>query len=196
MERNASIGSAPSPSTSATITSWPTECFERGGRTFHHQLARRDDPHPVGEGVCFLQVLRREEDGHAKLTVQPPDLGPDRHPAVGVESCGGLVEEQDLGVVDQSGGEVETPLHSSRVGADAPIDGGTDIDQIEDVTESHSDLSGTQPVEAALQREQFTSCLPVVNRCILEGDANSQPNRFRILARRRTRPPTRSPQWA
>jgi hypothetical protein len=67
-------------------------------------VAPGDDPHPVGQLVGLLQVLGGEEDGGAALALEGPDLGPDRGPALGVEAGGGLVQEEDLGVVDEGGG--------------------------------------------------------------------------------------------
>ena len=138
-------------------------------------------PTRSSQGVGLLEVLRRQEDRHAQLLVQPPDLGPDRRPAVGVETRGGLVEKQHLWLVDQGRGEIEAPLHSARIGANAPVDGGTDVDQVEDLSQSHPDLRGTQPVEAALQREQFAAGLSLVDRCVLECDADPDPDRLGIL---------------
>ena len=155
--------------------------LEDGGGTFCQEPAGGDDPHPVGQAVGFLEVLGGQEDRHAELAVEPPDLGPDSRPAVGVESRGGLVEKQHLWVVDQGGSEIQTPLHSTRIRADTPIDGGADVDQVEDLRESHPDLRGAQPVEAPLQGEQFTPGLPVVNGRILERDADPDADRSGIL---------------
>ena len=66
-------------------------------------------------------------------------------PGYGVEPGGGLVEEEDLRDVDQSGGQVEPALHAARVGADATIDGVTDVDQIEDVVERRRSGAGLSP---------------------------------------------------
>ena len=61
--------------------------------------------------------------------VEAADLVPHRGPALGVEAGGGLVEEEDVGVVDQGGGQVEAALHPPRVGVDLAVDGGADVDQ-------------------------------------------------------------------
>src|SRR6202021_2953250 len=37
-----------------------------------------------------------------------------------------------------------------------------------------------QPVEATLEREQLPAGLPVVERCVLEGDADSHPALLRV----------------
>ncbi len=55
--------------------------------------------------VSLLEVLGGEEDGRA-LVVERRHLLPDRLAADGVEAGRGLVEEEDLGLVDEGGGEV------------------------------------------------------------------------------------------
>ena len=56
--------------------------------------------------------------------------------------------------------------------------------------------SGTQPVESALEREELTPRLSVVERRILEGDADPHANRLGILGDVVALPPTPSPAWA
>ena len=45
-----------------------------------------DDPDAVGEDVGLLEVLRRQEDGHALLAREAADLVPERGPALRVEA--------------------------------------------------------------------------------------------------------------
>ena len=54
-----------------------------------------DDPDPVGERVGLLEVLRREEDGHALVAGEPGDFGPESASALRVEARRRLVEEED-----------------------------------------------------------------------------------------------------
>ena len=82
-----------------------------------------DDPDAVGEHVGLLEVLRREEDGHALLAREPPDLVPERGAALRVEAGRRLVEEEDRRVVDQCEREVEPALHAARVGAHFAVAG-------------------------------------------------------------------------
>ena len=147
--------------------------LEVGGRTFRHQPSRRDDADTVCQGVGFVEVLRRQEDGHPEFRVEPSDLRPHRHPAVRVETGCRLVKKEHLGVVDEGGGEVKTTLHSSRVGSDSTVDGGSDVNQIEDLAESVPDLCRVQAVEPPLERQQLAPGLAVVDRCILQCDADA-----------------------
>ncbi len=109
----------------------PDGALQLLGRALGHQTPSGDDPDPVGQCVGLLEVLGREEDGHPQLGVEPTDLGPDAGPAERVEPCGRLVEEEDLGVVDEGRRQVEPALHAPRVGADAAIDRIADVDQVE-----------------------------------------------------------------
>ena len=114
--------------------------LEHIGRALGHQTTPGDDPDPVGQFVGLLQVLGGEEDGHPQFGVEPADLRPHAVAAGRVQSRGGLVEEEDLGVVHQGGGQIEPALHPAGVRADAPVDGPTDVDQIQNVAESGPDL--------------------------------------------------------
>ena len=79
----------------AMITSSPIDRFSSSGVPSATSLPSVDDADPVGELVGLLEVLGGEEDRHAELVVQPPDLLPDPGAAHRVEPGGRLVEEQD-----------------------------------------------------------------------------------------------------
>ena len=70
--------------------------------------------------------------------VDAADLVPDRQPRRRVEAGGRLVEEQDLGRVDQRAGQVEPALHAARVGLGAPVGGVGQPDELEQ-------LAGARP---------------------------------------------------
>ena len=95
--------------------------LERVGRALGDDLAGVDDPDPVGERVGLLEVLRGQEDGHALVAGEPRDLVPERGAALHVEAGGGLVEEEDAGLVDQRQREVEPPAHAAGVAADLAV---------------------------------------------------------------------------
>ena len=61
------------------------------------------------------------------------DLLPDRLAADRVEPGRRLVEEQDLGLVDERGGEVEPPLHPARVALDATVGGFLQLHQVQEL---------------------------------------------------------------
>ena len=87
--------------------------LERRRGALGDDLARVDDPDPVGELVGLLQVLRGEEDRRA-LVVQLLDLLPDRLARDGVEAGGRLVEEEDLAA------RARAPRRGRAAGASRP----------------------------------------------------------------------------
>jgi hypothetical protein len=90
-----------------------------------------DDSHAIGQGVSLLQVLRREEDGHAIAAGESRDLGPERRPALYVEPGRRLVEKQDSRGVNQCERQVQAALHAARVAADSAIGGLRQPDSLE-----------------------------------------------------------------
>ena len=58
------------------------------------EVLGRETGQPVGEPVCFFEVVSGEEDGDALLLVEPQHLLPHGGAAGGVEALGGLVQEE------------------------------------------------------------------------------------------------------
>ena len=103
------------------------------------QLVERgdlDEPSPVDDHDLvdrlrdLGQHVARDEHGLARggepahERSQPVD-------ALGVEAVGRLVEDQELGVAQQGGGEPEPLPHAERVAADAAAAGARELDQLE-----------------------------------------------------------------
>jgi len=63
----------------------------------------------------------REEDGDVLLLLELVDVVPDIGTGLGIEARGGLVQEQDLGEVDQSPRDFRAPLQSPGQGADRRV---------------------------------------------------------------------------
>src|ERR1035437_7700736 len=70
-----------------------------------------DDGQPVAERVCLFHVVRGQQDGNAFL-VQLLHGRPHGHAALRVEAGGGLVEEEDGGVVGDGAGNLH-PLRQA-----------------------------------------------------------------------------------
>jgi hypothetical protein len=154
--------------------------LELGGGALGDEPPVVDDADAVGELVGFLEVLRGEEDRHAELVVEPPHLLPHAGAADGIESGGGLVEEQDVGVVHERGGEVEPPAHATRVGADATVERVAEVDQCAQVDQALLDLAAAEAVELALEPQQLEPGLLGVERDVLERHADVQPHLLRL----------------
>ena len=61
----------------------------------------------------FTDVLRGHDEG-APLVAHGPELGPEALPQDGVDAARRFVEEQQLGIVDEGGGQGQSPLHPAR----------------------------------------------------------------------------------
>ena len=86
----------PGPRSRRRVHAGPADLgLERGRRALGDDVPVVDDPDPVGEHVGLLEVLRRQEDGHALLAREPGDLVPERGAALDVEPGRRLVEEED-----------------------------------------------------------------------------------------------------
>ena len=81
-------------------------------------VADHDDV--VGDHLDLVQKVRGEQHRAAAVREAPQQVA---HPsdAAGVESVGGLVEDQDLGVPDQCGRDAQSLAHAERVVADPAI---------------------------------------------------------------------------
>jgi hypothetical protein len=58
-------------------------------------------------------VLRRHHEG-PPLVTQPTEVIPEPSPQQGVNACRGLIEEDQLGLVQQRRGQRHPPLHPAR----------------------------------------------------------------------------------
>ena len=93
-------------------------------------LAVVDDDDVVGEGVGLFEVLRGEQHGGAAVDDGAHDV-PHVLALGGVEAGGGFVEEHDLGVAREGGGEVEAPAHAARVGLGHAVGGVGEVEPLE-----------------------------------------------------------------
>src|SRR5918999_457305 len=125
--------------------------LERGGGAFRDDPAVVDDPDPVGEEIGLLEVLRREEDGHALLPLELNDLVPERTSALRVEARGGLVQEEDSRAVRQGERQVEATLHPARVAADPAVGGKAQAHPREQLVGAWGALAARHAVQRELE---------------------------------------------
>ncbi len=85
------------------------------------ELALVQDDDRGAEGLDVGQDVRGEEDLDVLVRGDVGDELQDLRPALGVEVRGRLVEEEELGVVDQGLGHLEPLLHAGRVGVEEPV---------------------------------------------------------------------------
>ena len=93
--------------------------------------ARVDDADAVAEPLGLLHVVRRVEDGHAALSKLVHGFE-DGVAALRIDAHGGLVEDEQLRLVEQADADVEAPLHAARVGVRAVVGSLRQAGQLED----------------------------------------------------------------
>ena len=119
-------------------------------------IAVVDHDHAIGQPLGFLHVMRRVEERLA-APLEGLEVVEDRVAALRIDADGRLVEQQDIGVVENPGGEIEAPLHAAAEVLDAIADAIAEADEI--------DRRGDRGVErAAGQAEQRAEEPQVVAR--------------------------------
>ena len=146
--------------------------LELVGRALGHDVAVVDDPDAVGEDVCLLEVLRREEDGHAVLGGQALDLVPQRGAALRIQAGRRLVEEEDRRAVHERHRQVEAAFHSAGVAADLAIGGVGEPDALQQGGSALGALRLAQPVEPGLELHVLAAGEEVVERRLLQRGAD------------------------
>ena len=79
-----------------------------------------DDDDVVGQALGLVQVLGGQQQRRAPLD-QVLEHRPQLGAGAGIETGRGLVEEQDLGVGHERGGQVEAPAHAPGVARGHPV---------------------------------------------------------------------------
>jgi hypothetical protein len=148
-------------------------------RALTDDQAAVDDGQAVTQLVGLLEVLRGEEDRRAPC-VDAAHLLPEGEPARRVQAGRGLVQEEDLRLVDEGGGKIEPALHTPRVPLDPSIGG---VDQIDELEQCCGPVDGRRPgdaEQAGLEHQQLAAGLAGVESRFLEGDADGPASCVRI----------------
>src|ERR1043165_6732483 len=80
---------------------------------------------------------------------------PDQVACLRIESGGGLVEEDEIGIVDQGAGQRQAPLHASRQRLDARIGARLEAGELEQMRDARLDLRVGHAEVAAVDDEVF-----------------------------------------
>jgi hypothetical protein len=81
-------------------------------RTGGDQHAMVDDRQPRRQAFGFVHEMRRQQDGLAG-SEQLPEAVPDEVACLRIESGGRLIQDQQLGIVDERACERQAALHSA-----------------------------------------------------------------------------------
>ena len=83
--------------------------------------------------------------------------------------------------MDEGGGDVEPAPHAARVRADHAAEGVADVDEYRQLAQPLVDLTGSQPVQAALQAEQLFTGLLRVEGDVLERHPDPEPDLVGVI---------------
>ena len=87
-----------------------------GNRSLHDHAALAYDGGPIADQFHFVQQVRGEEDGRSLAPQLADELADVLH-ALRVEAAGGLVEDDEVGTVDEGQGDPQTLAHAVGVTA-------------------------------------------------------------------------------
>ena len=102
------------------------------------------DDEPVAELLGLVHVVRRQDERHAAL-LQPVEAVPDDVAGLRVEAGGRLVEQQQLGLVDERAGDREPALHAARQRLDLVAGTLGELDEVEQLVELRPQLAAREP---------------------------------------------------
>ena len=135
----------------------------RGWRAVAHDVAdaaRRlefalaDDGHAVADGFHLAEFVRRKENGLA-LVFQALDDFADFHAAQRVQAAGRLVENQQIGIVDERLREADALLHAFGIGFDEAFAGGLQFNEFEQPVNAPVGFRARQAENAGVKPQQF-----------------------------------------
>src|SRR5450756_1044495 len=115
-----------------------------------HDLTLVHDREPVAEGVCFVEVVRGDEDGGA-FRAELVDLRPEVRPVLRVEAGCRLVQAEYLRAVHEADGDVQAPALAARVGVCDAVGEPREVEQIDQFRGARLGVGLAHPVQAALQ---------------------------------------------
>ncbi len=110
--------------------------------------ARPEDGHAVAEGLRVGEDVGREEHGLARLLEVQDDV-PDQPAADGIEPGHRLVEDDELGIVDQGLGDSRPLHHPLREAADGGVGGSSKAHEVEKVLSALPPLPRAEAEQAA-----------------------------------------------
>ena len=91
------------------------ECGSQlGHRTEPDQPAGGEDPDPVTDRLDLGEQVAGKENRHAALVDQVPEQAEDADHADGIDGRRGLVEDQNLRILDEGIGDAEPLEHAPR----------------------------------------------------------------------------------
>ena len=150
--------------------------LQRLGRVEGQDLAVVDDADPVA-ALDLLDVVGGHQHGDLPLGAQPAEIGPDALAGLGVEPDRRLVEQQDLGIVDQRPGDLEPALHARGQRPHRLVGPVGQLDQRQHFLDALPPQLARHAEHQPVQVEVLANRQPVVEARLLEDDAETAGGR-------------------
>ncbi len=149
---------------------------------FRGDLAVVHDDQAVAQLLRLVHVVRGEDERDAAL-LEVEQAVPDDVPCLRVEPGGGLVEYQDVRVVDEAPGDREAALHAAGQRLYLVIGPLGELHEVEQLGGALVDQLARQAEVAAVDEQVLPDRQLVVQRVFLRHDAESRPDRNPVAHR-------------
>ncbi len=152
-KRSRSVGDSPSANSMRTSLVWPKRSERPESSPSIDELAVGDDEDAVAEGLDVAHVVAGQEHGHAAARVVLAQAFLDRHLGHDVEADRRLVEQEDLGLVEQGGDQLHLhPLAEGQL-ADGLAGELLDAEQLGQLAEGLAELVVGDGVDLPVELE-------------------------------------------
>ena len=132
-----------------------------------------DDGNAIGDAVGLFHIVSGQEDGGASSSrLRGFDVLPEVEPRVcGIEAECGLVEKDDLRMVEQPAGDLEPSFHAAGELFDEAFFAIAEVDESEELFDAGAALAGRHAIEDAVEFHIFPGGEFVIEGGVLENDA-------------------------
>ena len=146
---------------------------ERARAAFGDDLGLVHDHEPVAQLLGLVHVVRRQDERHAAL-LEPVEPVPQQVPRLRVEAGRRLVEEQQVGLVDEGAGDRQPSLHPARQRLDLVAGPLGELGEVEQLVRAARRPRRGQPEVAAVDDEVLADRQLVVEGVLLWDDAEAR----------------------
>ncbi len=152
----------------------------RGALGGDHAVVHHDQP--VAQLLGLVHVVGGEDQRHAAL-LEPEQPVPDDVPGLRVEAGGGLVQDEDVRVVDEAPGDGQAALHPARQRVDLVPGPLGELDEVEQLVGPLVDQLARQAEVASVDQHVLPHGELVVERVLLGNDPEAGADRRPIFHR-------------
>ena len=131
------------------------------------------DHQPIAELLGLVHVVGRDDERDA-FALEPVQPIPQEVASLGVEAGRRLVEQDDVGLVDERAGDREPPAHAARQALDALVAFSTSCAKSSRSAHRSRDLAALEPEVAPVDEEVLADRQVLVERVVLGHDAEAR----------------------